>query len=188
MADPLEVNGPAARSAGPEPARLMIVGLGNPMMADDGIGYEVLRLLEQRVLPNHVRLAAIDDDVLSLMHLWQGESAIWLVDALSGRRPAGTLSVYEHEEVLGLPAWGVSVHHASLGEGLRWLLHALPELATVEFRLFAVEVGTVAPGKALSRVAHRAIANLVEELARGASDPAWSTRAPGSLARPTTSS
>lgn len=187
MADPVEVRGPAARSGDREPAQLMIVGLGNPMMADDGIGHEVLKRLEQRALPAYVRLASIDDDVLSLMHLWDGERAVWLVDAVSSRRRAGTLIVYEHEDVLELPGWGVSVHHTSLGESIRWLLRALPEMATVEFRLFGIEVGSVAPGDPLSVGVARAITSLVEELARGASAPAWSSRARRPLVRSTTS-
>jgi len=186
MTDPVKVSGSAARTGDSEPAQLMIVGLGNPMMADDGIGHEVLKRLEQRDLPSHVRLAAIDDDVLSLMQLWEGERAVWLVDAVSSRRRPGTLSVYEHEDVLGLPGRGVSVHHTSLGESVRWMLHALPELATVEFRLFGIEVETVAPGKPLSRGVDGALANVVDELARRASEAAWSSRASGPVIQSTT--
>jgi hydrogenase maturation protease len=166
MTDPVNVSGSAARKGDSEPAQLMIVGLGNPMMADDGIGHEVLKRLQQRALPNRVRLVAVDDDVLSLMQLWEGERAVWLVDAVSSHRPAGTLSVYEHEDVLGLPAWGVSVHHTSLGESVRWMLHALPEMEVVEFRLLGIEAGVVAPGGPLSPGVGSSISALADVVER----------------------
>jgi len=185
MADPFKVSGSAARSDVSEPAQVVIVGLGSPMMADDGIGHEVVKRLEQRALPNYVRLAAIDDDVRSLMHLWDGERAVWLVDAVSSRRRAGTLIVYEHEDVLGLSAWGVSIHHASLGESLRWLVHACPEMAEVAFHLFGIEAGVVAPGNRLSPGVNRSIGVVVDVLAREAIELDTPSRVPEHLHRST---
>ncbi len=152
-------------------SRLLIVGLGNPMMADDGVGNEVVRRLEHSELPRWARLAVIDGDVLALTRLWRGERAVWLVDACSGgRRPPGAVGVYKHQRLVEGPAGGISVHHASLSESLRWLLHAQPEMAVIEFRLFAVEAAVVRPESSLSPAVRSAVGRLVGEIVRQAKE------------------
>ena len=147
-----------------EPFRLLIVGLGNPLMADDGIGHEVVRRLALCDLPNHVRLAAIDGDVLSLTRVWKGEHQVWFVDAVSGDAAPGTRYDFEHQDLLGLPARGLSVHHPSIGESLRWMLHAQPEMAAIEFRLYGIEAGAIRPQRALTQAVEDAVVRIVSEL------------------------
>jgi hydrogenase maturation protease len=154
----------------------LIVGLGNPMMADDGIGHGVIRGLESCELPPRIRLSAVDGDVLALASLWEGEAAIWLVDAVSGGSPAGTLRVFEHQEILRLPGTSISSHHLSPGEGLRWMLHSRPDMATVSFRLFGIEAGIVRPGQGLSPEVEGTMASLVDVVRGAARD--W-VSAPG---------
>jgi hydrogenase maturation protease len=153
-----------ADSNPPERARLLIAGLGNPLMADDGIGHAVVRGLEERELPPEIRLSVIDGDVLALTQLWNGEPAVWLVDAVSGGLPAGTVRVFEHRELLYLPADGISTHHVSLGESLRWLLHGRPEMGGVRFRLYGIEVGVLRPVQGLSQAVEDALGRLADEI------------------------
>lgn len=142
----------SAPSAGTEAAavQLLVLGLGNPLMGDDGLGHAVVGRLEQSSLPLGLRLLRIDGDVLGLAELWRGEAAVWMVDAVQGPMPAGTLRVSEHEELLEMPAAGRSCHHPDLGESLRWLRLAYSELAAVRFRLFGIAVAAVRPEIGLS--------------------------------------
>ena len=142
----------SAPSAGTEAAaaQLLVLGLGNPLMGDDGLGHAVVGHLEQRTLPPGLRLLRIDGDVLGLAELWRGEAAVWMVDAVQGPVPAGSLHVSEHEELLEMPTTGQFCHHPDLGESLRWLRHAYSELAVVRFRLFGIAVDAVRPEIGLS--------------------------------------
>jgi hydrogenase maturation protease len=133
-------------------------------MADDGIGHAVVRRLMECGLPSGIRLHTIEGDVLALAELWNGEQSVWLVDAVSGDCPAGTLRVFEHRELLGLPAIGLSTHQMSVSESLRWLLHGKPEMAAVRFRLYGVEVGVLRPEQGLSRVVKESVCRLVDEI------------------------
>ena len=153
-----------ANSDRPEPARLLIAGLGNPLMADDGVGHAVVRGLERCKLPPGIRLVPIDGDVLALTELWNGEPAVWLVDAVSGALPAGTVRVFEHRELLDLPSDGFSTHHVGLSENLRWLLHGRPGIAAVRFRLYGIEVGFVRTQRGLSLACEGAASRLVGEI------------------------
>jgi hydrogenase maturation protease len=103
-------------------------------------------------------------DVLGLAGLWNGEPNVWLVDAVSGSSPPGSLRIFEHQDLLALPANGQTAHQLSLVENLRWLLHARPEMAAIRFRLYGVEIGAVRPEVGLSRAAEDSASALVETL------------------------
>lgn len=146
------------------PAGLLILGLGNPMMADDGAGHEVARRLARYPLPHDVRAVASNEDILALTTLWRGEREVWLVDAVVSGLPPGSLHVYEHRDLLELPADWRSAHQPSVSEGLRWMMHARPEMAVIEFRLHGIEAAVVRPGRGLSRAVEGAVGALVVEL------------------------
>ena len=78
--------------------RLLIAGIGNLFLGDDGFGVEVVRRLTERVLPPGVEVADFGirgmDLTYALGNGWQG--AI-LVDAIRRGEPAGTLTVLEPE-------------------------------------------------------------------------------------------
>ena len=145
-------------------ARLLILGLGNPMMADDGIGHEVVLCLNRCELPKGVRVFAVDGDVLTLIDLWKGEPAVWLVDAVSTDAAPGTRHIFEHQDLLELPPAGLSVHHPSIGENLRWMVHAHPGMNGITFRLFGVEVGVVQPATRMTRAATKSVTRLVDDI------------------------
>ena len=174
MSDPTWVRASAVLCEETAPARLLIVGLGNSMMADDGLGHVVVERLRCRDLPQSVRLAAIDDDVLALTRLWKGERAVWIVDAVSSDCPAGTRHLFEHHQLLRLPAGGLSVHHPSVGESLRWLQLARPEMSAVAFRLYGVEVGVVRPERGLTDAVTESVTHLVDDIALAARQ--WAAR------------
>lgn len=132
-------------SGGDGSARLLILGLGNPLMGDDGVGHAVIKSLERNDTPAGVRLEALAGDVLGLADLWAGEPHVWFVDAINGGFPVGSLRVIEHHDLLALPADSPSTHQLSLSESLRWLLHAKSEMAAVRFRLYGIETGALRP-------------------------------------------
>jgi hydrogenase maturation protease len=171
---------PEPRSAHDEqaPAHLLIVGLGNPMMADDGIGHEVVSHLVRHGLPEGIRAVAIDGDVFSLINEWRGEPAVWFVDAVNAGAVPGTRHVLEHPGFFAPANGGLSVHHQDLGESLQWMRHARPEMAAIEFRLYGIEAGVVRPGQRLSRVVEAAVNRLVDEIGEASRNLVTSSVAP----------
>ena len=103
-------------------------------------------------------------DVLGLADVWAGEQDVWLVDAVDSGCPVGSLQVIDHRDLLALPAEGLSTHHQSLGENLRWLLHGRPEMTAIRFRLYGIEIGAPRAVLGLSPVVRRASARLASML------------------------
>jgi hydrogenase maturation protease len=164
MVDSVSVPGFSVGAGDREPTSLLIVGLGNPMMADDGIGHAVVERLKQMGSPRGVRVEALAGDVLGLAEVWEGEPDVWVVDAVSGGSPPGSFREFEHQDLLGLPAERQTAHQLSLGESLRWLLHARPEMATIRFRLCGIEIGDLRPEFGLSPVVDDGVNRLVDAL------------------------
>jgi hydrogenase maturation protease len=148
----------------------LVVGFGNPLMGDDGVGAAVVTELEQTGVPPGLRLSTLAD-VLHLSSAWRGEARVWMVDAvLSGAAP-GTVHRRGHEEVLGNPQRHATVHHLSLAEGLRWIVHGCPAMAGVRFSLWGVEAERVDLVETLSPVVARAAEAVAREIAHRSRQP-----------------
>ncbi|HVW46396.1 MAG TPA: hydrogenase maturation protease [Solirubrobacterales bacterium] len=115
------------------PAPVLLVGLGNELRGDDGVGIAVIRSLRED-RPVGVELRAEGGDPLALVEAWRGRAATVVVDAVRAAAPAGT--------ILHLDA-GAGPLPASLAAEAS--THATSLAAAVEL---ARELGTL-PGRAL---------------------------------------
>jgi len=148
-------------------ARILILGLGNPLMGDDGIGAAIVEDLQRRHPVEGLR-AEVAPDILHLTSLWDGELDVWLVDAVSGGGPPGAIHIMGHERIFGLEDVHRSAHQLSLPEGLRWLIHGYPELSKARFRLWGIEPGQIVAASGLTPVVAAAAEALSQAIAREA--------------------
>jgi hydrogenase maturation protease len=92
-------------------AGILVAGVGNVFLGDDGFGVEVVRRLSARPLPEGVEVADYGIRGYDLAYaLLEGHEAVILVDALPRGEPPGTLCVLE-PELEGLEAAGVLDGH-----------------------------------------------------------------------------
>jgi hydrogenase maturation protease len=88
---------PMAGEAPPK-TRVLVAGIGNIFMADDGFGVEVARRLSERELPRGVEVTDFGIRGLDLVYaLGEGYDAAIFVDAVPRGEPPGTLFVIEPE-------------------------------------------------------------------------------------------
>jgi hydrogenase maturation protease len=80
-------------------AQILIAGVGNSWMQDDGFGGEVVRALGERELPSGVSVEDFGTGGLDLAYeVMRGYDALILLDVTRGGGPPGTLYVLEPEE------------------------------------------------------------------------------------------
>ena len=127
---------------------LLILGLGNVLLRDDGVGAAaVARLIDQYELPDSV--SALDGGTLglSLLPYLEDAASVMLVDAVKADAPPGTLVRLERDEVGPAVATRLSPHQigvADLLDGAQWrgrypsrvlLLGIVPESLDLEVGL-----------------------------------------------------
>jgi hydrogenase maturation protease len=78
--------------------RVLVAGVGNVFLSDDGFGVEVARRLTGRALPAGVEVADVGIAGLHLAYrLLDGYRALVLVDTYRHGEPPGTLYLIEHD-------------------------------------------------------------------------------------------
>jgi len=88
------------------------------------------------------------------------------VDAVTSGATPGTLPRVGHEQLLQEPQHHASAHTLSLPESLRWLELACPELASVRYELWGIEVATASCGEGLSPAVAAGVERLLAEMLR----------------------
>lgn len=98
---------------------VLVIGLGNPIMADDGLGLAALERLRQRwSLPESVRLVDGGTWGMNLLPLIEEAERVVFLDAINVGGPVGSLVRLEREELPRLFAHKLSAHQIDLREVL----------------------------------------------------------------------
>lgn len=115
----------------------LVLGMGNPILSDDGVGLVVAERLQQQDLPEGVEVRLSEVAGLRLLELLRGYDKVVVVDALrSGRRPGDVVRV-DAAEFAGGHRYG-SAHSISLPTALE-LGHALGYAMPEEVVVYAIE-------------------------------------------------
>ena len=151
--------------------RRLIVGIGNPDRGDDGVGHEVVRLLEGRGEPDDVVLVRESGEAAALMECFGASDAVWLIDAAASGSPPGTIRRFD-AGAGPLPAKlsEVSSHGFGLGQAIELAraLGTLPGRCVV----YAVEGERFDVGAPLSPTVALAARAVVGRLLREVAAPA----------------
>lgn len=141
----------------------MVIGIGNTMRRDDGVGIVAVQRLADRVAEGAATLVTMDGESTRLIETWTGADRAVVVDAMRSGGSAGSVRRIE-VGADALPAWAplASSHHAGLAEAvdLGRALDRLPDHLVI----YAVEVEDVSPGEGLSPGVDRAVPDLVRQL------------------------
>jgi hydrogenase maturation protease len=148
-----------------QPVPLLVLGLGNVLCGDDGLGAVAVHLLQRRYrAPDGVLVLDGGTLGLSLLpHLEQAREAI-LVDAIRAEGAPGSLVRLEGDEVSPAVAARLSVHQVGvldLLEAARWLGHYPSRLILLGLIPESLELGlrrTAAVEAALPELVERIVA------------------------------
>ena len=137
------------------PARIVIVGVGNVMMQDDGIGVWAVRALVAAGLPPSVHPVEGGVRGLDWLAPVEGAERLLIIDAVAAGRPPGTLIWLAPDRLPEPSGRRFSAHAFGLGEVLAFgrLLGRFPET-----RILGVQSGIAdRPGPSLTAPLRRAL-------------------------------
>ena len=128
----------------------LIIGLGNPLLGDDGIGCHVVdRLAADPALLRDTDVLWGGTDLLRYAGQMKGRRRVIFVDAMLDGPEPGSISVFE-DPLLELEDSRQHAHHLSLVQAIELLRIASPSLRAVRFTLIAIGVESANIGTELS--------------------------------------
>jgi hydrogenase maturation protease len=138
----------------------LVLGLGNPIRSDDGVGVVALRYLEEDPrVPEAVDLVEGGTKGLELVSYISGMSRLLVLDAVDVGAVAGTVVFTQGSELCSLPGKG-NVHDLALADILNAL--RLLEQEPQEIVLLGIQPGTTELGTSLSKSVESSLPLLVE--------------------------
>ena len=142
---------------------MLVIGIGNTMRRDDGVGIVTVERLATRIAPDTADIVTMDGESTRLIEAWAASDRAVVVDAMRSGELAGSVRRIEVGRD-ALPSWapGASSHHAGLAEAvdLGRALDRLPEHLVI----YGVEVHDVSAGEGLSPAVENAVPELVRQL------------------------
>jgi len=140
--------------------RILIAGLGNCLLKDDGIGVHVVRELRKDF--SVARLAVeVGTAVLDALHLFEWADTILAIDAMQAGGVPGTLYSFGVNDIAG-PGQHVSLHELSFLGALEFL----PKGRTPRITILGVEPETIDYGLDLSPTLEALLPSVIEKVKR----------------------
>ncbi len=111
--------------------KILIVGIGNLLCRDEGIGVHVIQEMKSMKLPEHIELLDIGTSTMDLISYLEGVKKLIVVDALkAGGRP-GTIYKCTPDDLLPGEEGPISLHEVGLLETLNMSRKMGMEIHTV---------------------------------------------------------
>jgi hydrogenase maturation protease len=144
-----------------------IIGLGNPLRGDDGVGVRVVRELAAQSLPTHIEVVDGGTQGLGLINLWAGQKRVILVDAVDiGKSPGQFVRfTLDGTHLLG-DDHHLSVHAAGLRDAL--LLAQVLNMLPPEVIIFGVQPNQLEWDSTLSPEVEATLPKLIAAILREA--------------------
>ena len=140
-------------------SRILVAGLGNLLLRDDGVGVHAIRELRRKVLKG-ILAVEVGTAVLDALHLFERADKLLAIDAMQAGGTPGTIYAFRLSEVEDRPA-RASLHEMNLLSALRLLPGHQPEVMVL-----GVEPEIIDYGLTLSPRVADAVPRLVEEARR----------------------
>jgi hydrogenase maturation protease len=153
MAEPLRI-----------PVKVLILGVGNPILSDDGVGIHVARELKKRKMPG-VDVEELAASGLELLDVVRGYDKVVIIDAIQTTKGTpGELYVLEEKD-FERSIHGSSPHGINIATALALGRKLVPEEMPKEVVFFAVEAeDLVNVSERLTPKVAKALPRIVEQV------------------------
>ncbi|MBZ5608480.1 MAG: hydrogenase maturation protease [Acidobacteriia bacterium] len=135
----------------------MLLALGNPLMADDGAGQEMLAAIQSAASEWGQRVEFVDGGTqgLALLGIFEGRKAVVFLDAVRLGDKAGAVHLLTGQELLRMGGRSTTAHEGSAPDILR-ALQLLGD-TPAEIALVGIEPDKIQTGIGLSETVRRSI-------------------------------
>jgi hydrogenase maturation protease len=144
--------------------RISVVGIGNLLIGDDGVGIHAVEKLSSMKLPDHVEVHDADSNTILLLEAIEGRDKAIIIDAYEkGARPGTITKFVIDPEALPDADIKISLHDMGFFDGIRMGQTADVKLPK-EIVVIGIEPGSLEAGMELSPEVKAALVKVIEEV------------------------
>jgi hydrogenase maturation protease len=111
--------------------KILVVGMGNLIYRDEGIGVHIIREMEKMKLPSHIELLDIGTSTMDLISYMKEVKKLIVIDAMRAGGKPGTIYKCKPEDLLPKDEGPISLHEIGLLETLNMTKKLGMEIQTV---------------------------------------------------------
>ena len=111
--------------------KILIVGIGNLLCRDEGIGVHVIQAMEKMELPGHIELLDIGTSTMDLISYLNEVKKLIVIDAMRAGGDPGTIYKCKPRDLLPKDGGPISLHEIGLLETLGMAKKLGMEIETV---------------------------------------------------------
>jgi hydrogenase maturation protease len=122
-------------------ASILVMGVGNYLMGDEGIGVHIIQEMAKLKLPEYVDILDGGTGGFLLLNCFEAYSTVIFIDATMDGKPAGTISLIRPKFASDFPS-ALSVHDVGLKDMIEavYLMEKVPDI-----HLFTVSIEEIIP-------------------------------------------
>ena len=146
--------------------KTLVLGIGNPILSDDGVGIHVARLLKKKELPD-TTVEELAASGLELLDVILGYDKVVIIDAIQTRRGRpGQLHILEERD-FEKSIHGSSPHGINIATALALGRRLVPDKMPKEVVFFAIEADDlVNVGEKLTPMVEKALPGILRQIER----------------------
>lgn len=147
--------------------KITIIGIGNTLYQDEGVGVHILPLLEERFLKDSaIEIIEGSTDGIALIEPVEDAEYLIIIDAINAGKPGGTIITLEGEEIPAYYGIKMSIHQVGFQEVL-WAAK-FRERYPKNIMMFGMQPSTMELGIELSETnqerLHELAAKVIEQV------------------------
>jgi len=124
-----------------------IIGCGNPLAGDDGVGLKAIEELKRWGLPPEIKLIAAGLPGLAILDLMRGAEQVIIIDAVEAGQSPGTVIHCKEIDLPRITFRSLSLHNIGIAEALSLGRLTEPETFPHRLDIVGVQVGEISLGK-----------------------------------------
>jgi hydrogenase maturation protease len=150
----------------PQPKKIIVVGVGNSLLSDEGIGPKAVERLKKMGLPERVKIFDAGVSLQSILSLAEGFDKMIVIDAVKGGDAPGTIYRFTLDELeqgkTSNISFKLSLHEMDVPRAIAMerLIVELPK----EIVVIGMEPQSLEPGEKLSDALEQRIEQLIERV------------------------
>ncbi len=143
--------------------KILVLGIGNYLMGDEGVGVHIIHQMEEMKLPKYVEVLDGGTGGFFLMNVFDDYGKVIFLDATMDGQDAGTITVLHPKFAADFPQ-ALSVHDVGLKDMIEalYLQDKLPEMHLVTISVKGIQPMTVGMTEKVEKSIPKAIETILK--------------------------